>query len=146
MLCCVVLSLAKSDSSGSVSIFTYWSLLWVPKDCAKNELSRQTNAAAICVCCLCVYGCSWVMVRVCYQFKSAYMHMCCMCPLYLWQLVTPLSFHIIVNVLVPLDCRVRLMFLGKNIWYQPVMLSSDGMMEVPPDHIYINSLKRLQWN
>lgn len=35
----------------------------MPEDCAKNELSRKTNATAICV--YCVYVSSYVIVSVC---------------------------------------------------------------------------------
>lgn len=56
VLCCAAPSLAKTDSSGSVSIFTLWSLQWVPKDCAK-KWTEQTNKCSshLCLSCLYVY-------------------------------------------------------------------------------------------
>lgn len=71
-LCCAVPSLAKSDSSGSVSIFNIWSLCWVPKDCAK-KWTEQTNKCSShsCSLCSCMLMGDCVCVRVCVHLSAA---------------------------------------------------------------------------
>lgn len=91
----------------SVHFYLLESSLSAKRLCKKmNWADKQMQQPFVFIVCACMgaLGCECA--------TSLHLHTCtyCMCPLYLWQLVTPLCFHIIINVLGPLDWRVWLMF------------------------------------